>query len=66
MTWYPPRKHPTPSDYRDSSPPILDWVSGEYRPPRYNDNTKLETIAARIVRQCATNARAAKRAARKK
>ena len=43
-----------------SAPMIWDWVNSEYRPPRYNDSTKLQTIATRIVRQCAANARAAK------
>lgn len=63
---HPNRPRPRLGDYHDVSPPILDWVSGEYRPPRYNDSTKLETIAARIVRQCAANARAAKRVTGKK
>jgi hypothetical protein len=31
MTWHPPRDPPTPSDYHDASPPILDWVSGNWR-----------------------------------
>jgi hypothetical protein len=67
MTWYPQgRRRPCPCDFHDTSPPILDWISNEYRPPRHNDNTRIETIAARIVRQCAANARAAKRAKGKK
>jgi hypothetical protein len=66
MTWRPNRRRPCLGDYHDVSPPILDWVSGEYRAPRHNDNTKLETIAARVIRQCAATARAAKRAKGKK
>jgi hypothetical protein len=67
MTWYPPgRRRPCPCDFRDTSPPILDWISGEYRPPRHNDNTRLETIAGRIIQQCAATARAAKRSNKRK
>ena len=61
MTWYPPCPHPTPRDYHDVSPPILDWVSGKYTPPRPGPGN-LETVAKRIAKQFAAKVRTAKTA----
>jgi hypothetical protein len=62
MTWYPNRRRPLPGDYRDTSPPILDWVSGEYTAPRNPDSRTLEAVAKSIARQFADKTRGVKRA----
>jgi hypothetical protein len=50
MTWHPQKSRPRNRDFRDASPPILDWVSGKYTQP-HTDARRLETIAEAIKRQ---------------
>jgi hypothetical protein len=42
---------------KESCPPILDWVSGEFTQPHEGDGRKLSTIAMSIARQFKTKAK---------